>query len=497
MGIAKDSALSQQTPAAASNPVDSSVLLGRKAFVVTSALIIGVIAYQLGATMVAPTLPAIAKAYGEPVTQVSMVSSLFFLAGSISGVVATRWSDFIGRRRTLLIVLTIAAVGSVIAVFAPSLPVLLVARIMQGIAAGSFQITFVVLGQWLQPKTFAFVVAVLSAVNGGVAGFDGVLGGWIAGTFGFHWVFIVILCMAIIALVVIAATVPAASVDQPNGKMDWWGAALITIGLIALTQGISAGSSQGWLAPATIAWLGGFIVVAIVFYLVEKRRKTPLIEPALLGSRRVWPLLVVTILFTIAFSAVIYFTVLLFAQDPKFGYGLPASLAALMYITPAAAVAAIASPLTGWITAKLGWTTTLRIGLALSAAVIATIAIFPSQRWLVMVVLALLGITYKGMSIAPANGLAVVLAPANARGTLPGLIGAAFGIGNGLGVTSVAAAVGQHTLNGYVTALWISFGVAIAALAVSLLIPRAIATEKDAVVASPSERAGRPPAARP
>ncbi|MDN5997487.1 MFS transporter, partial [Acidipropionibacterium jensenii] len=182
----------------------------------------------------------------------------------------TRWADFLGRRRMLMIVLTIAAIGSVVALFSPNLPVPLGARVLQGIACGSFQITFVVLGARLQPKTFAMGV-----------------------------------------------TMPRHEVGLIEGRMDWWGAALMTVVLIALTKLVAHGSAQGWGAETTLIYIAIFVVSAVAFTLVERRRHDPLINPAHLVSRQIWPLLATTILFTVAFSAVIYFTFVLFAQTPR------------------------------------------------------------------------------------------------------------------------------------------------------------------------------------
>ncbi|MDN5978226.1 MFS transporter [Acidipropionibacterium jensenii] len=268
---APPSASSTGADTAASVPTAGiGVITGRPAVRLVAALITAVVAYQLNATMVAPTLPDIARTFSASTTQIAQVSSLFSLAGSVAGVVATRWSDFLGRRRMLMIVLTIAAIGSVVALFSPNLPVPLGARVLQGIACGSFQITFVVLGARLQPKTFAMGV-----------------------------------------------TMPRHEVGLIEGRMDWWGAALMTVVLIALTKLVAHGSAQGWGAETTLIYIAIFVVSAVAFTLVERRRHDPLINPAHLVSRQIWPLLATTILFTVAFSAVIYFTFVLFAQTPR------------------------------------------------------------------------------------------------------------------------------------------------------------------------------------
>jgi MFS family permease len=460
------------TEGAAYKTDHATLLTGWKAFLITAALIFAIISYQLNATMVAPALPHIASELEISIQDVSKVTSMFFLAGSISGVVATRWSDFVGRRNIVILVVSVAAAGSLLAVLTSSFPLLLVARVMQGVAAGAFQITYVILGQRLRATVFAIAVSVIAAINGGVAGIDGAIGGWLTENFGYHSIFEVICIIAVIAVVVVICFVPKDPPYMTEGRMDWWGAALMTAMLITVTYFVSSGTSAGWFKPMTLLYLGLFAVSVLLFIIVEQRIQRPLVRPRKLASRQVWPLLAVTILFTVAFSAVIYYTYNLFAQDKSVGFGMHPGLAALMFVTPAAAVAALVSPLTGWLTAKLGWTLMLRIGMLWSSGVIALLALFPENMWLAVIAMASLGISYKEMCIATVNGLGVLLSPKEEPGILPGLVGAAFGIGNGLGVTTVAAAVGTGTRAGFVGGLWISFSIAIVAFIVALLVPK-------------------------
>ena len=72
-------------------------LRGGRAVGLVATLILGVLSYQLNASMITPALPDIARALHEDVGAVSQVSSLFFLAGAVGGVELSRWSDFIGR----------------------------------------------------------------------------------------------------------------------------------------------------------------------------------------------------------------------------------------------------------------------------------------------------------------------------------------------------------------------------------------------------------------
>ena len=107
-------------------------------------------------------------------------------------------------------------------------------------------------------------------------------------------------------------------------------------------------------------------------------------------------------------------------------------------------------------------------GLALSTCALAASALFLNHKWIVFASAALLGIFYNGLALTTINGLGVILSPKDAPGALPGLNGACFGIGAGLGIAIVAPVAAGGNLASYQTALWISAIITAVALAVSM-----------------------------
>ena len=433
-------------------------------------LILCVLAFQLNASMLTPSLPNIAKSMNVSVDLVSNVSSLFFLASSIGGVALSRWGDFIGRRRALVIVLLTLAVGTILCIFAPNLTVLLIGRVLQGAAGATFQISYVILREKLNPKTFGIVLGILTAVNGGVGGFDGYLGGVLSDNYGFRSIFIVIFGVVLITLACVMRYVPKENGSVTTGKMDWWGTAALSVGLIFLTYFVSQGSSAGWLAPITLICLFGMVVSFIAFWFIEKKSESPMIAVQHLRSRQVWPVVTSTLLSLTGVFAVINFTIVLLSQDQKAGFGLDAAMSGLLFLTPAALLGIFAAPLSGWLAGKLGWIRMLRLGILITIAVLIVILLFSESKWIVIASVAVLGITYNGLILTTINGLGVLLSPDEAPSALPGINGAAFGVGAGLGIGLVAPFAAQGTLGGYTTALWISITITILAFVASLFI---------------------------
>jgi len=181
------------TPAAAAPPAkggaavvipddDAAKLSGRRAALLISTLLLGVLSFQLNASMVTPALPQIAASFGESADSAAPVQSMFFLAGAIAGPVIGRWSDFIGRRAALLLVLGIMGAGTILCIAAPTLPLLVTGRFLQGVSSAVFALAYIVLSENLQAKVFGTSVGIIAAINGGIGGVDGYVGGLMAET---------------------------------------------------------------------------------------------------------------------------------------------------------------------------------------------------------------------------------------------------------------------------------------------------------------------------
>lgn len=442
---------------------------GRLVGLITT-LIFCVLAFQLNASMITPALPNIAASLNVSVDLMSNVSSLFFLASSIGGVILSRWSDFIGRRNALILVLAMLAAGTIVCIFATNLITLLIGRVLQGASGATFQITYVFMKEKLNAKTFAFTLGILTAVNGGVGGVDGYLGGLLSDKFGYQSIFVVILAVIVLTFISVLFVVPKEAAAVTTGKMDWWGSAMLSVSLIFMTYYVSQGSAIGWFKPASLLLLAGMIVSFVLFWVIEKKSESPMIAVQHLRSRQVWPVVLTTLLCLTGIFAVINFTVVLLSQDQSVGFGLDAAMSGLLFLTPAALIGVFSAPMAGWLAGRYGWIRVLRIGIILAIAALFMIQLFTESKWGVFASVAFLGIAYNGLILTTINGLGVIQSPDEAPGALPGINGAGFGIGASLGIGLVAPFVAQGTLGGYTAAMWVSITITILALVASLFI---------------------------
>ncbi|WP_442545645.1 MFS transporter [Arthrobacter sp. KN11-1C] len=438
--------------------------------VLIATLILSILSYQLNASLFSAALPAMAAHFQESTENVAKVQSLFFLTGAVLGMAFSRWSDFLGRRRTLLIVLSMMLCGTVLCLLAPNLTVLLVGRVLQSATSATFTISFLLLSERFSKRLFGISVGVISAVNGGIGGLDGFLGGFITDTIGWHFLFVLVLGVGVLAIVLVAVVVPKRAARTREGRMDWWGAGTLGTFLVLLSNLIGQASTSGWGDIWTLGYLAGAVIAGLAFVAVERRVARPLIAIEQLRSRQVWPVLASTVLTLAGIFSALNFTVILLSQDAKAGYGLSASMSALLYLTPTAFVGVLTAVFSGWFAQRIGWFKALRISSGLIVVAAVAVAVFAADRWMVFALLIIMGVLYLGQFQSTVSGIAVLNSPKSAPGSVPGLNGACFGIGASVGIAVVAPAVATGTIAGYQTALWISAGFALAAFAASLIL---------------------------
>lgn len=450
-----------------------------------TALLVAVMSFQLNASMLAPAIRDIETELGDG--SFAAMSTYFYLAGAVGNVVLVRWSDFIGRKRMMFGVLAVLCIGTVLCIVSTSLPVVLIGRLLQGVSNVTFGLTFLILRERLSDKTFGLCSGLVTAMSGGVAGVDGLVGGYMSDRFGYQSIFVLIGVVGVLGIVLCAAAVPADDPGRlPPGRMDWVGAALIALGVAGINLFFSSGGNSGWASPIALGFIIAAMTALVALVVVEKRLEHPLVNIDQLRSREAWPLIVVTILNMGSFVVVLGFIVPYIAEDKDSGFGLSGFTTALVFLTPAAIIQLLTAPWAGRIAVRIGFVTLLRVGQVGAVIVTALLAVFSQNQVLLAVFVALLGFTFMGMAMTAMGILGVVQAPENEPGSLPGISNAAYGIGSSLGFAWAGPLVGSGTEASFQSSLWICVGIGVVSVATSLILkPRAKTTVPGAVAVRP------------
>lgn len=443
------------------------------------ALLVAVFAFQLNASMLSPALATMERELHTTSAQIGLTQTAFFASAALFSLFLPRWGDLVGRKRIMLLMLGATGVGCIVSALAPNVAVLAVGRIIQGVAGPVVPMALIMLHVQVPDNArYARLMAVITAVNGGIAGIDALAGGWLAGNFGFRSVFWTMAVICGIGLVgILLGTVDSRSEDSV--PMDWVGVLFLAIVLGSLYV---AFDQAGKLGDANWALVIGLVVLGAVafvaFWNVEKRRANPLVTTTYMRERRTWALLLTTLLTMTGVFAIMNGLIPNLAQDTTAGPGMSASAVSWWTLTPYAIAGLVMGPLAGFLASQFGYKRVLRVGLVLTVLGLlfaGFVARSPSAILLLVVSIAV-GITYAGICNIMLNGLGIVLSPPDNQGYLPGMNAGAFNLGSGLSfailfaVNTAFAALGGPSL-GYQAGIFAGAILLVLALFASLLIP--------------------------
>ncbi|MFH5878909.1 MFS transporter [Arthrobacter sp. NA-172] len=452
------------------------------------ALLAACVAFQLNASMLSPALVTMGNELHTDQAVIGLSQTWFFTAAALFSLFLPRLSDIVGRKKILVGMMVLMAVGSVIAAMAPDVTWLFVGRIIQGVSGPTVPLALIMLRSAVDnPRKYGALMGLITAVNGGVAGVDSFVGGYFAEHFGFRSIFWLMVALAVVATALVALlageTKPAAGTT-----MDWLGVFFIVIAVGALLTALNEGSKLvGAFSSGTLMLAIGLIVVAAAafaaFWTVEKRSKSPMVETIHLRQRSTWAPLLTTTLAMTGIFAVINGIVPAYVQAAAPGFGVGPTEMSLMILTPYALLGWVFGPISGRLAPVLGYTKVLRIGMVGSIAALAIIAFFGLSSLPLMIVgTALLGIMYAGTVNIMLNGLGVVLSPAGNPGFLPGMNAGAFNLGAGLSFLALPAVLVATSALGdakasYLTVVVVGLAITVAAFAASMLIPKPLEAE--------------------
>lgn len=453
-------------------------------------LLAAAVAFQLNASMLSPVLTTMAEELNTDEAAVGLTQTAFFTGGALCGLFLPRLSDIVGRRKILLVMLSVMAIGGVIAALAPNIGVLMFARALQGIAGPTIPMTLIILHSQVKNEVrLGTLLGLIAAINGGVAGVDVLISGWMAEHWGFRSVFWLIAIVGFIAVAMVAAWAPE-SKPSSGIKVDWFGALCLVISVCAITLAVNEAGKAG-----NANWFGVIIGLVIglavfaAFWKWENNHDQPLVAPKYLKRRSTWGLLLTTVLTMTGVFAAVNGVAVSLAQNPTAGFSMSADAASLFLLAPYALIGLAVGPFAGRFAPIIGYGNLLRIGNAASAILLLVLAFVGVHSKAVLIIsVILLGITYAGIGNIVLNNLGVVNSPKDNEGFLPGMNSAAFNLGAGvsfaiLPVFMVAGSpAGSDSTAGYTTAFLVAAIILGISVATSLFIPKVTAAEAEGQV---------------
>jgi EmrB/QacA subfamily drug resistance transporter len=429
------------------------------------------VSYALLQSLVAPALPEIQHALHTSESSVSWVLTSYLLSASVATPLIGRLGDMYGKARVLMIVLALLSVGTLVSALATALPLMLVGRVVQGAAGGIFPLAFGIIRDEFPPNRVAARIGLMSALLGVGGGAGVVLAGPIVDQFSFHYLF----WLPLIPIVAVTAAthffVPESPVRAP-ARINWTGAALMSLGLVAVLLAVSETASWHWLSARTIGSILAGLVLLGLWVRSESRSEQPLVDMRMMRIRGVWTTNAVALL--LGFGMYASFILLpQYVETPaRAGYGFAASVTqAGLFMAPSTLAILIVGAQTGRLEKRFGSKPPLLAGGVLTTVSFVILAFARGSRWEVYLAAALLGSGIGLAFAAMANLIIENVGPgqtgvATGMNTVTRTVGGAFG---GAATASLIAgtlgASGYPSARGYTAA----FGLCAAALAIGVL----------------------------
>ncbi len=243
------------------------------------------------------SLPYIAGGLGRSYDEVTWILTTYLVANAVVLPLSAWLSRVIGRKNYYLLCVALFTVTSLLCGIAPSLSIMLLARVLQGIGGGGLApVEQAILVDTFPPekRAGAFALYTMAIVTAPAIG--PVLGGWITDNYNWRWIFFINIPVGILSLALTSRFVhdPPAfeeerkTVRSANGKLriDGIGIALIGVGSGALEVMLDRGEIDDWFGSRFIFTMFLVGVVCIVSAVVwELRQDDPVIEFRLLRTR--------------------------------------------------------------------------------------------------------------------------------------------------------------------------------------------------------------------
>ena len=219
--------------------------------VILAVLSLAGLAYAVLSSAVIPALPTLQHELHTSETGVTWLLTGFLLSASVGTAVIGRLGDMYGKERLLLWTLIVLAGGTLLAAVSNSLALLIVARVIQGVAGGIFPLAFAIARDEFPRDRVAGSIGLMSSILGIGGGAGLVVGALIVEHLGWHWLFWLPLAVTVLAAIATWRFIPESPVRSP-GHVNWIAAGLMSTGVCAVLIAVAQTTVWGWGDARTI-----------------------------------------------------------------------------------------------------------------------------------------------------------------------------------------------------------------------------------------------------
>ncbi|MGB6463085.1 MAG: MFS transporter [Nitrosotalea sp.] len=370
-------------------------------------------------TMLVPAIPDLIKDFHISYSTSSWILTTYLLAGAIMTPIAGKMSDIYGKKKMLLVIVVIYTIGVSLGGFVTNIYEMLAVRIIQGIGMSMFPIAFGMIREQFPIKKLAIGQGIITSMFAGGAVIGLVAGGHLIQNYGWQSTFFSIIPIALALIVVIKRFIhvdeihPQWKVENPtehrivpkNG-IDIQGAVTLAVSVTAFLMALTfveTGDSVGSSTMIGLVVIG--IVYLVLFAIIEKRSKHPLVDLKILLNKTILPSNILIMIVGMSMFMVFQTIPVLIRSPVPLGFGAD-PVATTNVQLPFALVLLIFGPTSGFIISKMGSTKPIIIGSIISAAGFASLFMYHSTEFMISISLAILS---TGLSLTNVGAMNVIM----------------------------------------------------------------------------------------
>jgi EmrB/QacA subfamily drug resistance transporter len=488
--------------------------VGARKWWALAGLSLGVLAVGLDATVLSVALPTLAVSLHASATDLQWFISSYTLALAVALLPGGLLGDRFGRKKVMIIALSVFGLGSLACAYAPNAGAFIAARTVLGLAAGAMiPLVLSVLAVMFTDEERTKAVGVWAAANFIALPIGPILGGWLLTNYWWGWVFLLNVPVVVIGLVAVTVLVPESRAATRPG-LDLVGIVASCAGLAVLIYGFIAAGQYGWSSPTAISAMAGGLAVLAAFaawelHLTRRPGGQPLVDLGLFRSPRfTWGTILqafgIFAMFGLLFAAPQFFQAILGVDAMGSGIRLLPLMAA--FALGAALANQVARVATAKLTVALGfailtaglvlgatmtassgdafiatWTAISGLGFGLALATAASAALVDIPKESAGVGSAVMQAVQKAGAPLSAAVLGSVIAsgyhsqlplaglPAATAGAVRSSVFAGIAVARKLGSPALLESVRSAFVHGITLMLWVSAGLAVVAVILALL----------------------------
>ncbi len=388
-------------------------------------------------------LPHIAGGLGASQDEATWVLTSYLVANAVILPASAYFTTFMGRKKFYMICVALFGISSALCGLAPSLPLLIFFRVLQGVGGGGLAPSEqAILADTFEParRGQAFALYGLAVVCAPAIG--PTLGGWITDNFDWRWIFFINVPVAILSLFLTSRIVedPPHIVKevkrtQKEGlKLDFIGFGLLAVGFGSLEFVLDKGQEDDWFGSRLITTFAVACVISLVSLIIWelyeiKHKKRPILDLTLFKHRN----FAVSFLLMGILGTVLFGTTVLIPQFVQSLLGYTAELAGLV-ISPGGVMVMLMMPLVGFLVTRVDPRWMIIYGFTISStALFAMLDLNTGVSYNHVAMLRVFQAAGLAFLFIPINTLSYTGIPGNKNNDVSGLTNLARNIGGSMG----------------------------------------------------------------